>query len=111
MPTFKIDEAERARLEAISNAVPVAAYDSSKEVRNKGVGFYQFSLDYEKRQQQLHEFRQTRQDTLREREAVQIALEKRRKQLDERRQLIRQKRDALLAKAGENWLNDMQFTV
>ena len=96
-------------------------YDASKEVRAKGAGFYQFSADEEIRQQQMEELKGAREETGKTRaefgaidlrpgevEGMQAgsgaggsggggmggsaALEKRKRDLEERRKLVDAKR-------------------
>lgn len=96
-------------------------YDASKEVRAKGAGFYQFSADEETRRQQMEELKNAREDTGKTRAefgAVDLkpgeaegmhadggvggsgeggtsksaALEKRKRDLEERRKLVDAKR-------------------
>ena len=92
-------------------------YDASKEVRAKGAGFYQFSADEETRQRQMEELKSAREETGKTRaefgavdlrpgevEGMNVdagaggstgrsaALEKRKRDLEERRKLVNAKR-------------------
>ncbi|KAF9649826.1 hypothetical protein BDM02DRAFT_3113047 [Thelephora ganbajun] len=91
-------------------------YDASKEVRSKGAGFYQFSADEETRRQQMEGLKSAREETGKTRaefgaidlkpgevEGMQtgsgaggvsksVALEKRKRDLEERRKLVDAKR-------------------
>jgi Domain of unknown function (DUF4078) len=92
-------------------------YDASREVRAKGAGFYQFSADEETRKKQMEELRQARNETEMTRQelgAVDLkagevegmqevpnalrnrAVEKRKRELEERRKLVEAKRRKLL---------------
>lgn len=92
-------------------------YDASREVRAKGAGFYQFSADEETRKKQMEELRQARNETEMTRQelgAVDLkagevegmqeapgvlrnrAIEKRKRELEERRKLVEAKRRKLL---------------
>ena len=92
-------------------------YDASREVRAKGAGFYQFSADEETRKKQMEELRQARHETEVTRQelgAVDLkagevegmqeaptivrnrAIEKRKRELEERRKLVEAKRRKLL---------------
>jgi Domain of unknown function (DUF4078) len=92
-------------------------YDASGEVRAKGAGFYQFSADEETRKKQMEELRQVRSETEMTRQelgAVDLkageaegmqdapnalrnrAVEKRKRELEERRKLVEAKRRKLL---------------
>lgn len=91
-------------------------YDASREVRAKGAGYYQFSLDEEVRKKQMEELRQEREETERTRQehgAVDLkagevegmqadastirsrAIEKRKKDIEERRKAVEAKRRKL----------------
>ncbi|TFK27214.1 hypothetical protein FA15DRAFT_686060 [Coprinopsis marcescibilis] len=118
---FPVYEPTAERMEDIEKKFaeshnPLAAhYDASKEVRAKGAGFYQFSGDEETRKAQMEELRKTRVETEQARQeagAVDIklgevegmrdgeslkstaskAMEKRKRELEERRKLIEAKR-------------------
>lgn len=71
-PVFQPDPdllAKRAAAFAAAQAQPlVDHFDSSKEVRTKGAGFYQFSLDEEVRKKQMEELKGAREETERRRE-------------------------------------------
>jgi hypothetical protein len=92
-------------------------YDASREVRAKGAGFYQFSADEETRKKEMEELRQARNETEMTRQelgAVDLkagevegmqeapnalrnrAVEKRKRELEERRKLVEAKRRKLL---------------
>lgn len=120
MNHFPVYEPSAERLEAIRKAAeevdaPLAShYDANKEVRAKGAAFYQFSADEEQRQRQLDELKQSREETMQKRAetgAVDVpvniegdmggdstaptqsrAQEKRKRDLEARRQLIEAKR-------------------
>ncbi|KAI5815703.1 hypothetical protein BZA77DRAFT_314828 [Pyronema omphalodes] len=76
-------------------------YDSRKEVRTKGVGFYQFSENAEVRKREMEELEKERLKTERERELRKMKREERKKALDERREKIRGLRRQ---KQGGSWL-------
>lgn len=90
-----------------------AHYDATKEVRAKGAAFYQFSGDEEMRQKQMEELRTAREETKKAREdtgamdvrpsevegmressgpSTSRALEKRKREIEERRALLEAKR-------------------
>jgi hypothetical protein len=93
-------------------------YDADREVRAKGAGFYQFSADEETRKKEMEELRQARHETEMTRQelgAVDLkagevegmqestpnvlrnrAIEKRKRELEERRKLVEAKRRKLL---------------
>lgn len=71
---------------------PDLHYDASKEVRTKGVGFYQFSQDKETRQQEMNSLEAERAETerrMKEREERRL---KKAKEMEDRRQALREKR-------------------
>lgn len=73
---------------------PDEHFDGTKEVRNRGTGFYQFSGTEEERKQQMEGLESERKETERIRE-------KRQKELDERRQQIEHRRKELQAKRSK----------
>lgn len=83
-------------------------YDASKENRAKGAGFYQFSGDEEARRKQMEELKAARVETEERRKTVGAdtetpvnpALEKRKRDLEERRKLIEAKRRKLVDGTG-----------
>ncbi|KAG9016638.1 hypothetical protein FRB90_002704 [Tulasnella sp. 427] len=116
-PTY---EPTAERQEALANALeearkdPLQHYDASKEYRARGAGFYQFATgDEEARQRQMEELKQARLETMEKREELGVdvggdgggeaasenvkkpvnwAVEKRKRETEERRKLIEAKR-------------------
>ncbi|RKP09149.1 hypothetical protein THASP1DRAFT_29049 [Thamnocephalis sphaerospora] len=80
-----------AEAEAEANAGPLH-YDANKEVRTKGVGFYQFAADEDERAAQQRDLNKLRDETTQKRAAHQNAREKRRAQLAARAEELRRKR-------------------
>lgn len=83
-------------------------YDATKEIRTKGTGFYQFSGEKEERERQFEELEKLRKATeqargerVDEKEAARL---KREKDVEERRKLIRQKKEKMQAR---RFLDDM----
>lgn len=76
-------------------------YDSRKEVRTKGVGFYQFSEDVGVRKREMEELEKERLKTEKEREQRKMRREERKRGLEERREKIRGIRRQ---RQGGNWL-------
>ncbi|KAG1733608.1 uncharacterized protein EDB91DRAFT_1057363 [Suillus paluster] len=119
---FPVYEPSAERIQAVEEAFlqadnPLAShYDSSKEVRAKGAGYYQFSADDETRKQQMEELRSARVETEKTRQeagALDLksgevegmrddsitagssrsrAMEKRKRDLEERRKVLDAKR-------------------
>ncbi|KAF2432350.1 hypothetical protein EJ08DRAFT_648137 [Tothia fuscella] len=83
---------------------PDEHFDSKKEIRTKGVGFFQFSADAEERKKQMEDLEKERQETERRRMETLKRKEDRKKEIEERRQAILQKRGK--AKA-DKFLNDL----
>ena len=72
-------------------------YDASKEVRTKGVGFFQFSRDKEGRERELKDLEREREETERGRREREERKEERKRRLEERRKAIAEKRGNKLA--------------
>lgn len=120
---------EIAKKYAESNTPLVDRYDSTRENRAKGAGFYQFSADEETRQAQMDALKAAREETEKTRQetgAVDIrpgemegimregggggeakgkgasrAMEKRKRELEERRKLVEAKRRKVAEKRAE----------
>ena len=71
---------------------PETHFDASKEVRTKGVGFFQFSGDEETRKVQMEELERERVETEERRKEVDRRKEERRKVLEERKRVIGERR-------------------
>ena len=71
---------------------PDAHFDASKEVRNKGTGFFQFSGDAEERRRQMEGLEQERTETEKRRKERQDKLGERKRQIEERRRELQAKR-------------------
>ena len=82
-------------------------YDASKEVRSKGVGFYNFSKDKEGRQREMEALEKEREETERGRKEREERFEKRKRELEERRRVIGEKRGKRLADAFLDGLGDV----
>ncbi|KAF9236729.1 hypothetical protein BU15DRAFT_49660 [Melanogaster broomeanus] len=117
---FPVYEPSAERVKAVEDELaeadnPLSAhYDASQEVRAKGAAFYQFSADEETRKQQMEELRVSREETKKTREdlgALDVrpgdvegmreeegrssgsrALEKRKREIENRRALLEAKR-------------------
>lgn len=72
-------------------------YDASKEVRSKGVGFYQFSKDSEGRKREMEALERERQETEKGRKEREERKEKKKREIEERRKKIAEKRGEKLA--------------
>ena len=72
-------------------------YDASKEIRSKGVGFYQFSKDAEGRKAEMNSLEKEREETERLHKERDERKEKKKRELEERRKLIEEKRQKKLA--------------
>lgn len=76
---------------------PETHYDATKEVRSKGVGFYQFSGDKEGRARELENLQLEREETMKRQKERTERKDARKQEIEERRQLIREKRGEKLA--------------
>ena len=72
-------------------------YDASKEIRTKGVGFYQFSKDNEGRKKEMEALERERAETEKGRREREERKEAKRKQIEERKKMIASKRGKKLA--------------
>lgn len=126
---FPVYEPSAERIKAVqdefaeSNNPLSSHYDASTEVRAKGAAFYQFSGDEETRKKQMEELRTTREETKKTRDdlgAMDIrpgevegmreengqstsrALEKRKREIEERRALLEAKRKKTKVAPGED---------
>jgi len=79
-------------------------YDASKEVRAKGVGFFQFSKDVEGRRQELGDLDRERKETERLRGEREERATKKKEKTEERKRLIVEKKGKRLA---EKFLDDL----
>ena len=71
---------------------PDSHYDASKEVRNRGTGFFQFSTDEEERKRQMQNLEDERRHTEATRAGSNSKMDKRKQEIEERRQLLKKKR-------------------
>lgn len=86
--SFDPDEAIAERIRTATDEL-ATHFNAKKEVRSKGVGFYQFAKDEESRAQQMKELINRRRET--ERSRAENIRERRAQQLADRRKLIREK--------------------
>lgn len=93
---MQMDELARKRDRSMTPP-PAVHYDANSEVRSKGVGFYAFSRDEKTRQREMAGLEGMRDSTERERKEREERAEKRRVMLEERKKVIRAKKEAKLA--------------
>jgi len=79
-------------------------YDGTREIRTKGVAFYQFSQDEELRQQQMTDLQSARAETEYERE-MNGAMEPETRRMED--PMERLERELKLEKKGEEWLDNL----
>ena len=72
-------------------------YDASKEIRSKGVGFYQFSKDSAERKKEMEALEKERAETEKGRREREERREEKRRQVEERRKAVAAKREERLA--------------
>jgi hypothetical protein len=82
-------------------------YDASKEVRTKGVGFYQFSKDAKVRKLEMEELEKERQKTEKDRLEKIERRKRKREELERRKEEVRNKRRGHV---GKSWL-ETQFGI
>lgn len=87
----QMDELARKRDKSLTPP-PESHFDASKEVRNKGTGFFQFSADEEERRRQMAGLEEERSETEKKRNERQSKLDERKRQIEERRKEIQSKR-------------------
>ncbi|KAI7882961.1 hypothetical protein K492DRAFT_229802 [Lichtheimia hyalospora FSU 10163] len=85
-------------------------YDSTREVRTRGVGFYQFALDQEERDEQMQRLNEIRQETEMARKNAKSVAERRKIMLQKNAERIHARRAQLQAKR-RNDSQQQQFTV
>ncbi|KAF2500008.1 hypothetical protein BU16DRAFT_453113 [Lophium mytilinum] len=71
---------------------PAEHFDSRKEIRTKGVGFFQFSADEATRNKEMAALEKEREDTERSRREREKRKEERKKQVEARKKIIQDKR-------------------
>ncbi|ORY34772.1 hypothetical protein BCR39DRAFT_514630 [Naematelia encephala] len=98
-PVYEPDaDALRAKYRQAEESARAHHYDATKEVRAKGAGQYQFSLDEEQRAEQMASLSTQREETEKARAAnrgLSAAQEAKKRKLDERKALIEAKRAKL----------------
>ncbi|KAG5437697.1 hypothetical protein PCANB_000734 [Pneumocystis canis] len=77
-------------------------YDSKKEIRTKGVGFYQFSKDMQKRKEEREALQAEHKLTELMKQNLERAYDKRKRKIEERKGEIKIRR---YKNIGEQWLN------
>ncbi|KAK3402091.1 hypothetical protein B0T20DRAFT_467009 [Sordaria brevicollis] len=88
---------------------PPTHYDANWEIRTKGVGFFQFSKDEKKREEEMRALEEERRKTEEKRREREEMLEKRKREIEERRKEIKERRakkmaDSFLQGLGEELL-------
>jgi hypothetical protein len=71
---------------------PEVHFDGRAEVRQRGMGFFNFSKDEEERQEQMRRIEKEREDTERVRQERKEAVEKRKAMVREKKRVIQEKR-------------------
>jgi hypothetical protein len=80
-----------------------AHYDASKEVRTKGVGFFQFSTDNKVRRSEMEELLKERERTEAERKEKAERRKRKREEIEKRKEEVKAKRRG---KVGGSWLEE-----
>jgi len=112
-PVYQPDaEALHAKYRAVAQGARASHYDAAKEVRARGAGAYQFSLDEESRAEQMASLGAQRAETESIRQAgvergeLSAAQQLRKRKLEERKALVDAKRAKLLG--GEKEVERMR---
>lgn len=85
-------------------------YDGQHEIRNKGVGFFQFAYEEEERVRQMSELRRLRTETLESRTRALLMREQRRMRVERRLARVRERRAAAAATATKTHETDEAST-
>lgn len=83
---------------------PLTHYDATWEIRTKGVGFFQFSKDEKKREEEMKALEEERKKTEKKRREREEMLEKRKREIEERRKEIKVRR---ARKMADNFLEGL----
>ena len=83
---------------------PPTHYDANWEIRTKGVGFFQFSKDEKKREEEMRALEEERKKTEEKRRDREEMLEKRKREIEERRKEIKERR---AKKMADNFLEGL----
>ncbi|KAM7204911.1 protein of unknown function (DUF4078) domain containing protein [Naviculisporaceae sp. PSN 640] len=112
----KMEEIARKR-DRSATPPPLTHYDASKEVRTRGVGFFNFSKDEEERNKQMEALERERERTVKAREEKKEKeemrrreIEKRKRELEERRKAIGEKRAKKMAESFLEGLGEDLFS-
>ncbi|KAI8973290.1 hypothetical protein BDF20DRAFT_640780 [Mycotypha africana] len=81
-------------------------YEADREIRTKGVGFYQFAKDEEERQRQLDKLNKLRAETENARQSAASAASKRKQMLAKNADKIRARKAVLQAKKNQKLKSD-----
>ncbi|KAK3947813.1 hypothetical protein QBC32DRAFT_353275 [Pseudoneurospora amorphoporcata] len=76
---------------------PPTHYDANWEIRTKGTGFFQFSKDEKKREEEMRGLEEERKKTEEKRKEREEMLEKRKREIEERRKEIKERRAKKMA--------------
>lgn len=108
---FMLDEETEMKMEKLAKKrdrsatpPPASHYDASKEIRSKGVGFYAFSKDEERREQEMRDLESERMETERLRKEREEKKEARKREIESRRQEVARKR---AKKMADRFLDEM----
>ena len=89
MPREPVELADRAG---------IRHYDATGENRTRGVGFYRFETDEEKRAEQMERLNQLREETEMARKNKQTVAERRKAAIQKNAAKVRERREAMMAK-------------
>ncbi|KAI6246488.1 hypothetical protein HI914_05804 [Erysiphe necator] len=108
---FRLDEPVATKMEELAakrdrSLTPpeMRHYEADKEVRTKGVGFYQFSKDEALREEEMKSLEQERIETEKRRKEREEKRKQRLLEIEERRKVIQEKR---IIKQADSFLNSL----
>ena len=114
---FNPDEAISEKMAAIvrkrdksATPPPQSHYDATAEIRIKGTGFYNFSADAESRKKEMEDLEKQRAETETVRKDREALMQARKREIEERRQLLADQRSKAEAEKFLNQLNATQDT-
>ncbi|KAI9266889.1 hypothetical protein BDA99DRAFT_506897 [Phascolomyces articulosus] len=82
----------------LADRAGIRHYDATRENRTRGVGFYQFETDEEKRAEQMERLNQLREETETARRNKQTVAERRKAAIQKNADKVRERRQAMMAK-------------
>ncbi|KAI8819121.1 uncharacterized protein EV422DRAFT_498109 [Fimicolochytrium jonesii] len=95
------EQSALASLQSPSSPAQTPHFDSAREIRTLGTGFYQFSQSAAERQKQMDDLKKIREETVVGRESVAGGRERRRGRVEERREALRERKRRRVEQGGD----------